>query len=92
MNSNDKTVLLLLISAILLLISQLIENSLFFCNSISNINIFMDVARCVKKNGKVRGGAKYSLVGLLIIWLVGFIAMERIDHSNFGKFFLEAYR
>lgn len=86
MNNNDKTVLLLLISAILLLISQLMENSLFFAIAFP-ILIFSWMWLGALKNGKVRGGAKYSLIGLLVIWLVGFIAMERIDHSNFGKFF-----
>ncbi|NMR96266.1 hypothetical protein HKB01_03115, partial [Vibrio parahaemolyticus] len=82
----DKTVLLLLVSAILLLISQLIENSLFFAIAFP-ILIFSWMWLGAQKKGKVRGVAKYSLIGLLVIWLVGFIAMERIDHSNFGNFF-----
>jgi hypothetical protein len=85
-NNNDKAVLLLLISAILLLISQLTENSLFFAIAFP-ILIFSWMWLGALKNGKVRGIAKYSLVGLLIIWLVGFVAMERMDHSNFGVFF-----
>ncbi len=85
MNKNDKTVLLLLVSAILLLIGQLVENSLLFAIAFP-ILMFSWMWLGALKNGEVRGGAKYSLLGVLIVWLIGFIAMERMDHANFGAF------
>lgn len=86
MNKNDKTVLLLLVAAILLLIAQFTKNSLIFAIAFP-ILMFAWMWLGAIKNGEVRGVAKYSLLGVLIVWLIGFIAMERMDHSNFGRFF-----
>ncbi|MCF6463528.1 hypothetical protein [Clostridium sp. Cult1] len=86
MDRNDQTVLLLLLSAILLLIAQIFENSLLFAISFP-VLMFSWMWLGALKKGKVRGLAKYSLLGVLAIWLIGFIAMERMDHSSFGKFF-----
>lgn len=87
MSSNDKTVFLLLISALLLLVSQIFNNSLLFAITFP-ILMFLWLWLGAKKKGEVRGMAKYSLLGVLVIWLIGFIAMERMDHSVLGKFFL----
>ncbi len=86
MDKNDQTVLLLLVAAILLLVAQLTENSLMFA-IVFPVLMFSWLWLGALKEGKVRGGAKYSLLGVLIIWVIGFITMERIDHSSFGKFF-----
>lgn len=86
MDKSDQTILLLLVTAILLLIAQLTKNSLMFAIAFP-VLMFSWMWLGASKKGIVRGLAKYSLLGVLATWLIGFVAMERINHSNFGRFF-----
>lgn len=86
MNKSDVTVICLLIFAVLLLISQLAMSPMLFAIAFPFV-MFLWMWLGAMKKGKVRGGARYSLILVLVIWLVGFIAMVSMDHTKFGTFF-----
>lgn len=86
MNRNDLTVVFLLMAAILLLIAQITVSPMLFA-IVFPILMFLWMWLGALKDGKVRGGAKYSLIGVVIVWLIGFISMTAMDHSTIGSFF-----
>lgn len=79
---NDTCVKILLLGAIVMLIAQIFKLNLLFALSFPVVMAFWMMLGAIRKN-KIGKGLKISLISLLIIWVVGFGALNLIDHSKF---------
>lgn len=81
MNSN-LWVNILLAGAVLMLVAQVARIPLLFAVSFPLVMVTWMILGAMKNN-KIGRGLKFSLVSLFVIWVVGFLALNLMDHSKF---------
>lgn len=79
---NDIYVKVLLVGAIVMLIAQIAKLDLLLALSFPVVMVSWMTLGAIRKNS-IGKGLKFSLISLLVIWTVGFVALNLIDHSKF---------
>lgn len=79
---NDTCVKILLLGAVVMLIAQIFKLDLLLALSFPVVMATWMMLGAIRNN-KIGKGLKISLTSLLIIWVVGFVALNLIDHSKF---------
>lgn len=79
---NDTWVNILLIGAVVMLIAQIAKLPLLFALAFPVVMASWMILGAIRRN-KIGKGLKISLISLLIIWIVGFGALNLMDHSKF---------
>ncbi|SHK56030.1 hypothetical protein [Paramaledivibacter caminithermalis] len=81
---NDNWVKILFAGAILMLISQIAKIPLLFAVSFPVVFATWMILGAIRKN-QIGQGLKLSIVSLFAIWVIGFLAMNLMNHSVFTK-------
>jgi len=80
---NDTWVKVLLIGSILMLIAQVGKIPMLFAISFPIVIVGWMALGAMRRN-KIGKTLKLSLTALLVIWVVGFIVLNVMDHSQFN--------
>lgn len=80
---NDTWVKVLLIGAILMLIAQVGKIPMLFAISFPIVIVGWMALGAIRR-GQIGKSLKLSLIALSVIWVIGFIVLNLMDHSKFS--------
>lgn len=78
---SERMVQMMLIAAIVMLVALLADTAMLFAIAFP-VLMFAWMVTGALKNGTLGTGYRFSLVGVLVVWLVGFISMNLMDTAS----------
>ncbi|MFW5787225.1 MAG: hypothetical protein ACOCV3_03055 [Halanaerobiales bacterium] len=87
---NDKMIGIILVSSILMLIALFTDSAILFAFSFPFL-LFAWMYAGALKNGQIGKGYKYSLISILLIWLIGFTSMVLMDTSSVPEIYFGGF-
>ena len=78
---SERMVQVMLVAAVLMLVALLAEIAMLFALAFP-VLMFAWMVTGALKNGRLGAGYRFSLVGVLVVWLVGFVSMNLMDTAS----------